>query len=266
MSRVGMIVPIFVLCAGVLLWQTVRYKRPSMSDTVVATATARGVQQLEIPSELSVRPAKQTDHVSQVNNTRDPIQESRAVIAGMNGEIYWQPLNDPQHWRSNLVLDTEERSSSWDCTVDRFIGDDEKQFLPGSKIITGDSLWRDFEFEVDVTPISGGCPVIHFRISEDGTQFYALNLMLGWQVACISRVDLSSAKEKITRISAVNYPFNHNQRYRIQVALRGESITSYIDGKLVNQVKDDAFKSGPVALAIWESRVQFENPRIRHLE
>ncbi|MDE2830471.1 MAG: DUF1080 domain-containing protein [Gemmatimonadota bacterium] len=51
----------------------------------------------------------------------------------------------------------------------------------------------------------------------------------------------------------------------MQIAARGASLTSYIDGKLVNQVTDFSYQSGPIALNVWESKTAFRDLRFRHL-
>ena len=50
-----------------------------------------------------------------------------------------------------------------------------------------------------------------------------------------------------------------------QIAARGASITTYIDGVLVNQLTHDEFQRGPVIFSPWESRVRYRRARYRLL-
>ena len=49
------------------------------------------------------------------------------------------------------------------------------------------------------------------------------------------------------------------------LAVREASLTSYVDGDLMNQVTDFSYRSGPVALWIPEGMAAFRDPRIRFM-
>jgi hypothetical protein len=65
------------------------------------------------------------------------------------------------------------------------------------------------------------------------------------------------------KLSVVNFPIEAGREYDVQIAARGQSLTSYIDGKLLNQVTDSSHPSGPIALNVWESKTAFRDPRVR---
>jgi len=88
-----------------------------------------------------------------------------------------------------------------------------------------------------------------------------LDFLLGWQAIAISKVEAGN----LTKISVVNYPLERGQEYDVQIAARGASLTSYIDGKLMNQVTDFSFPSGPIALNVWECKTAFRDMRFRLL-
>ena len=51
--------------------------------------------------------------------------------------------------------------------------------------------------------------------------------------------------------------------YDVEIAVRGESITTYLDGKLVNQVRDADYPHGQICLTAWHSKTRFYDPRLR---
>ena len=75
---------------------------------------------------------------------------------------------------------------------------------------------------------------------------------------------MTAGAGEVEKISVVNFPFERGREYNVLVAERGESLTTYIDGKLVNQVRDGEYRNGGIALGLWWSTVAFRDPRIRH--
>ncbi len=55
------------------------------------------------------------------------------------------------------------------------------------------------------------------------------------------------------------------REYHVLIAARGASLTTYIDGRLVNQLTDTTLTHGPVALNVWESQTAYRDPRVRLL-
>lgn len=51
--------------------------------------------------------------------------------------------------------------------------------------------------------------------------------------------------------------------YEIEIAARGESITTYVNGKLVNQVRDATCPRGGICLTAWHSETRFYNCCLR---
>ena len=127
--------------------------------------------------------------------------------------------------------------------------------------MAGEPAWSDYELSFLMTPVSGGNAQAAFRLSEDGRNFYLLDFLLGWQAVAVSRV----VDGRVTKLSVVNHPLHAGQEYEVQIAARGESLTSYVDGKLVNQVTDATFRTGPFGFMVWESRTAFRDVRYRLL-
>ena len=86
------------------------------------------------------------------------------------------------------------------------------------------------------TLVKGPNLQIQFRISEDGRSFYFLDFLTGWKAMAISKVDGKSGET--TKLDVVNFIFEGGREYDIVIAARGHSLTSYIDGNLVNRVTD----------------------------
>jgi hypothetical protein len=179
----------------------------------------------------------------------------RPVIGGNNGIVPWQDLLQDEGfagWRPRKGTEIV----GWKRSGKTLTSGEGAQSLQ-----IGDESWLDYEFSVYVTPIKGGNAMLGFRISDDKRYKYKLDFMLGWQAIAIYRAD-STGGEKL---SVVNFPVDHNREYHVQIAVRGASLTSYIDGKLVNQVTDHSLKSGAIGLSVWRSETAYREPRIRLL-
>ncbi|MEO2002969.1 MAG: hypothetical protein ABGY41_02595, partial [Candidatus Poribacteria bacterium] len=59
---------------------------------------------------------------------------------------------------------------------------------------------------------------------------------------------------------------SRDREYAVQIAARDDSITTYIDGELVNQLTDDTWKRGRVALSIWHAKTLYRDLRYRVLD
>ncbi len=62
-----------------------------------------------------------------------------------------------------------------------------------------------------------------------------------------------------------NYELKKGQEYKVELAVRDFSITSYIDEKLVNQVMTYELEKGPLAFSVWNGRTIYRRPMIRTL-
>jgi hypothetical protein len=54
-----------------------------------------------------------------------------------------------------------------------------------------------------------------------------------------------------------NFPLVHGQEYHVRLAARGASITSYIEGQLVNQATDFEMKRGKLGFHAWHSVTRY---------
>lgn len=188
----------------------------------------------------------------------------RAVIAGMRGVIHWAKLLQDEGlegWRPAKGSDPKLFEQVWNRSGDAIVGEDNDIGDDCPRLIIGDSSWRDYELSILLTPISGGNAQILFRMSEDERCWYMLDFLLGWQAVAISKVD----NGQLTKLSVVNFPIETGQEYDVQIAAREASLTSYIDGKPINQVTDSSYRSGAIALNVWYSKTAYRGPRYRSM-
>jgi len=131
----------------------------------------------------------------------------------------------------------------------------------GAQLVFGGHDWRDYEVKCRVEAEKGGNVQIVFRLSEDGAKGYMLDLLYGWQAVAISRIDRGS----VLKLSVVNHELRHSRSYEIELAARGASLTSYVNGILVNQVTAFDHQQGRFALNVWNGKTSFERPMARRL-
>lgn len=189
----------------------------------------------------------------------------RAVIEGMRGVIHWKRLLQEkglEGWTPGNPdrSEGEALEEVWKRSGGAIVGEDVDQ-SDGERLLIGEASWKDYEFSLLITPISGGNAQVQFRISEDKQCYYMLDLLLGWQAIAISKVD----QRGLQKLSVVNFPIELGREYDVQIAVREASLTSYVDGQLINQVTDFSYRAGPIALTVWLSKTAFRDPRIRFL-
>ena len=176
--------------------------------------------------------------------------EYRNEIWGIDGPAEWQSLLP----KSELTgLDAR---GDWRRAGDSLRCEAGEQ---AAHVFFGTHQWRDYELKVLVTPEAGGNVQIPFRLSADDTQGYMLDL-LGWQAVGISRLEPA-----VRNLSVVNHPLELGREYQVEIAARGASLTSYVDGTLVNQVTDFAHEQGRFALSVWNARTRFACLKARRI-
>ena len=195
--------------------------------------------------------------------TDSPESSPRDVIGGMRGLINWQVVPADEEltsWRPPSWSDREALEKTWRMEGNAIVGSGEAGEDPPS-LIAGEPTWTDYELSFLMTPISGGNAQVAFRISADERSYYLFDFLLGWQAVGIYRV----IDGRLTKLSVVNHALHRGQEYEVQVAARGASLTSYVDGKLVNQLTDETFRMGPFGLMLWECSTAFRDVRYRLL-
>jgi hypothetical protein len=117
-----------------------------------------------------------------------------------------------------------------------------------------------------ITPVGGGNAQLFFRMDEAAKRFYIFDMLMGWQAIAIRRITydemdhLSEAK-----LDGVNYPLRHGTEYAVTIALGDQSITTYVNGALVNRVTDGSWYHGKIGLNIWQAKTLFRDIQVSML-
>ena len=188
----------------------------------------------------------------------------RDVIGGMRGLINWQVVpadRELSSWRPPMWSDQNALKKTWRMEGNAIVGTSGKPSEEPPSLIAGEPTWTDYELSFLMTPISGGNAQVGFRMSADERSYYLFDFLLGWQAVGIYRV----IDGWLTKLSVVNHALHRGQEYEIQVAARGASLTSYVDGKLVNQLTDETFRMGTFGLLVWQSSTAYRDVRYRLL-
>ncbi len=189
----------------------------------------------------------------------------RKVIGGMRGEIHWTDIfqGTLKGWsyKGNPVQ-TGEVPEGWSILGENgLVGEEWKT---GTYLIYGEPAWRDLELSLLITPIGGGNAQLLFRLDEAAKRYYVFDMLMGWQAIAIRRItydevdNLSEAK-----LDVVNYPLRHGTEYAVTIAVRDQSITSYVNGALVNRVTDDSWFTRKIGLSVWQAKTLYRDIQVR---
>ena len=179
----------------------------------------------------------------------------RAQIGGSQGGIVWESLlqgEGLEGWEINGDKWTPDAWSREGDTIIADVGEGNR-----ARIVTGDDTWRAYELKVQMTVVQGGSAQLWFNI-HDG-QAYHFAPLLGWQTAAI----MAPGHDKL---DVVNHVFEVGREYDVVLAVRSKSVTTYIDGQLVNRVTLAEEARGGIGLAVWgrHSVSHFRDPKVRH--
>ena len=191
----------------------------------------------------------------------------RQRIAGMKGEIHWQKIfnGDFAGWSEDRKpLATGASPINWQMVgSDGLVGENVGE---GSRLIYGEPTWQELELSLLITPLKGGNGQVFFRVDEAHNRFYVVDLYLGWQAIGIRRIEMDAQGNVSHRkLSVVNYPLEHGREYALTLATIDHSITTYVDGALVNQVSDGGWLQGAIGLSVWNAKTLFRDIRVRFL-
>lgn len=174
---------------------------------------------------------------------------AREEVWGRDGNTHWLPLLDVKH-DALRKIQGPALVTPGSLTVDR-----------QSSVVFGDPSWRSYELKFVLQILEGANAQVRLRMSEDAKQFYLVDFLLGWQALGVSRVD----PRGLQKLSVVNLELARNTELRVEIAIRELSITTYVEGRLVNQVSDESFAAGPLAFCAWEAKARFSQPEFRVL-
>ena len=156
---------------------------------------------------------------------------------------------------------TTAPSGEWSRDGDTVVGNLDGQRK--SHMFQGDSTWKNYEYSLMVTLEEGSSMQFPFRVSDDRRGFYFVEFDYVWQSI---NVTLREPEVRgVTKLSVVNYPLEKGREYHLVISARHRSLTTCVNGKLINQVTDASYDSGGVGIAMWwDTRAKYRDLKIRH--
>ena len=172
--------------------------------------------------------------------------------------IPWQSLLQGKGLKSwGATTSSDEWSRDGDTMVGQLEGKRK------SHIFQGDSNWKNYEYSLFVTLKKGSSMQFPFRVSDDRKGFYFVEFDYAWQSINVTLREPD--RRGVTKLSVVNYPLEKGREYHLIISARHRSLTTYIDGKLINQTTDASYGAGGIGIAMWwDTRARYRNPKIRH--
>lgn len=132
-----------------------------------------------------------------------------------------------------------------------------------SHLYQGDSNWKNYEYSLFVTLEKGSSMQFPFRVTDDRKGFYFVEFDYAWQTINVTL--RQPGRRGVTKLSVVNYALKKGRKYHLIISARHRSLTTYINGKLVNQVADASYVGGGIGIAMWwDTRAKYRDPKIRH--
>jgi hypothetical protein len=178
---------------------------------------------------------------------------AREEVWGREGNTRWLPMLDSRYDGLRKVQGPASIAAGA-ITVDR-----------ASSVVFGAPDWGSYELRFGLQVLEGANAQIRLRQSDDGKQFYMVDFLFGWQALGVSRIDHRPGGKGLQKLSVVNLEMARMVEYKVEIAVRELSITTYVDGKPVNQVTDEHYAAGPMAFCAWEAKARFIQPEFRVL-
>ena len=172
---------------------------------------------------------------------------------------------DAAGWRS-VIEDARDidliLGKHWTIDGNTLIGDSGNE--QGGLATFGRQDWRDYELDFYVTMITGANASCFIRQTADGKKFYACNTLAARKVFRVILLD-NTQQNPFHDLSVVKFDFEEGPEYHMRIVAHGNSISTYVDGEVVNNVSDDTLLAGHAAFALWNNRVRIREPRYRLL-
>jgi RNA polymerase sigma-70 factor (ECF subfamily) len=199
----------------------------------------------------------------------------RKVIGGMHGEIRWSKIfsGDLKEWSyqgkpakpgdlQGNPIKPGDVPEGWSIIgEDGLVGE---EWNSGTSLFFGKPSWRDLEFSALITPIGGGNAQLFFRLDEAAKRYYVFDMLMGWQAIAIRRITYDEVDHlNEAKLDVVNYPLRNGTEYAVTLAIRDQSITTYVNGALVNRVTDGSWYHGKIGLTVWQSKTLYRDIKVR---
>ena len=181
----------------------------------------------------------------------------RARIGGMKGKITWASMLQGEGLEGWTPGDKRVWSREGDTVIARAGGQDS-----ATRLVKGDGTWSNYEFKVQITRVKGANVQVRFGITDQSRE-YMVDYLGGWKALAISTYE--RGKRGVTKLDVVNLVLRPGREYDLVLAVRGQSVTTYVDGNLVNRLTLEANPNGAVALGTWgrHAVARFRDPKIR---
>ena len=133
-----------------------------------------------------------------------------------------------------------------------------------ARLVQGDGAWAAYEFKVQATIDKGTGPQLVFGISEDGVSSHFATYLTGWKTMVIVRRNEETGED--VKLDVVDFVMENGREYDIGLKVRDHSVTTYVNGDLVNRLTLPFAPRGAVGLAVWgrNTVVRFRDPKVRH--
>ena len=174
----------------------------------------------------------------------------------------WESMIDGEGLAGWHASDSPFTSSVWRREGDAIIADTGQ--ASRGRLVQGDGTWAAYEFKVQATIEKGYGPQLVFGISDDAISSHFLTYLAGWKTMVIVRRNEETRED--VKLDVVDFVMDPGREYDIVLKVRDHSVTSYVDGVLVNRLTLPGEPRGAVGLAVWGNNtvVRFRDPRIRH--
>ncbi len=128
-------------------------------------------------------------------------------------------------------------------------------------IDAGDTIWRDYEVRVEMTPLEvKGRTGIAFRLNNDRC-YYFFGMNDNKAVVLKMQHGKGFRKENVTFLASQPFEWKANQKYALKVIVQGENFTASIDEKALFTLSDALFSNGKIALQA-DNPAQFHSVKV----
>ena len=171
----------------------------------------------------------------------------------MSGEPPWKSvLSDGS--LGGLAFEGAWEASGGSLRVDSLGG--------GSWLSITDQAIEDFDFKTGITVVERGNASIFFRQQGEGVpRYYQFDLKPAIQAAVVAKANGDAGRPYV--MSSVGLALSPGTSYDVEIAVRGGTIKTRVNGSLVNEASDGEYTRGHVCLTAWKTKAIFHDPCLR---
>ena len=124
-------------------------------------------------------------------------------------------------------------------------------------VVTGDLFWKDYAFEVELTPLSHENPVGMIYRVENGRNYFMLSLEEDHKWVWSRRIHDAWVKLKIR-----NVPYRIGEPHTLRIEVNDRNHTFYVDGKQIDITRRDHHHGSGMVGLIANSPVEYRRVRV----